>query len=321
MSNPATTRSLPGAHRRSRFQKFLGLVWRQRALILLSLIPVALVIIFQYVPMYGVLIAFKKYKASKGVWGSPWLDPWYKNFQEFFSNVNCGNIITQTLKVGIFSLIFTYPMPILLALMLNEVKNKAFKRTVQSISYLPHFISVVVICSMLNTFGSLDGLFNNIREALGMQRVNMNAGATYFMPMYIGSAIWQGMGWGSIIYLSALANVDTSLYDVANIDGANRFQKIQHIALPAILPTTTVVLILNAGNILTQDYTKILLMMNATNKTELQVISTYVYEIGIANGRFSYATAVNLLVSLISLVLVIGTNTIVRKIDPEQGLW
>lgn len=315
------SQNLPGAHRRSQFQRFLRLLWRQRALILLCLIPVALVIVFQYVPMYGVLIAFKKYKASKGVWGSPWLDPWYKNFAEFFGNVNCASIITQTLKVGIFSLIFTYPMPILLALMLNEVRNKAFKRTVQSISYLPHFISVVVICSMLNTFGSLDGLFNNIREALGMTRVNMNAGADYFMPMYIGSAIWQGMGWGSIIYLSALANVDTSLYDVANIDGANRFQKIRHVALPAILPTTTVVLILNAGNILTQDYTKILLMMNSTNKTNLQVISTYVYEMGIANGRFNYATAVNLLVSVISLILVVGTNTIVRRIDPEQGLW
>ncbi len=315
------SQNLPGAHRRSQFQRILRLLWRQRALILLCLIPVALVIVFQYVPMYGVLIAFKKYKASKGVWGSPWLDPWYKNFAEFFGNVNCASIITQTLKVGIFSLIFTYPMPILLALMLNEVRNKAFKRTVQSISYLPHFISVVVICSMLNTFGSLDGLFNNIREALGMTRVNMNAGADYFMPMYIGSAIWQGMGWGSIIYLSALANVDTSLYDVANIDGANRFQKIRHVALPAILPTTTVVLILNAGNILTQDYTKILLMMNSTNKTNLQVISTYVYEMGIANGRFNYATAVNLLVSIISLILVVGTNTIVRRIDPEQGLW
>lgn len=321
MSNAEASRRLPGANGTTRLQKFLRLLWRQRALIMLSMIPMALVIIFQYVPMYGVLIAFKKYKASKGVWGSPWLDPWYKNFAEFFGNVNCASIITQTLKVGVFSLIFTYPMPIILALMLNEVKNKAFKRTVQSISYLPHFISVVVICSMLNTFGALDGLFNNIREAFGLSRINMNAGTTYFLPMYIGSAIWQGMGWGSIIYLSALSNVDTSLYDVANIDGANRFQKIQHIALPAILPTTTVVLILNAGNILTQDYTKILLMMNATNKSGLHVISTYVYEQGIAQGRFSYATAVNLLVSVISLLLVVGTNTIVRKIDPEQGLW
>ncbi len=150
-------------YRRTRFQKFLRLLWRQRALILLCVIPMALVILFQYVPMYGVLIAFKKFKSSKGVWASPWLNPWYKNYLEFFSNVNCNKIIIQTLKVGVFSLIFTYPMPIILALMLNEVKNKAFKRTVQSISYLPHFISVVVICSMLNTFGSLDGLFNNIR--------------------------------------------------------------------------------------------------------------------------------------------------------------
>lgn len=140
--------NLPGAHRRSQFQRFLRLLWCQRVVILLCLIPVALVIVFQYVPMYGVLIAFKKYKASKGVWGSPWLDPWYKNFAEFFGNVNCASIITQTLKVGVFSLIFTYPMPIILALMLNEVRNKVFKRTVQSISYLPHFISVVVICSM-----------------------------------------------------------------------------------------------------------------------------------------------------------------------------
>lgn len=321
MSNAEASRRLPGANGTTRLQKFLRLLWRQRALIMLCVIPMALVVIFQYVPMYGVLIAFKKYKASKGVWASPWLDPWYKNYIEFFSNVNCASIISQTLKVGIFSLIFTYPMPIILALMLNEVKNKAFKRTVQTISYLPHFISVVVICSMLNTFASVDGLFNNIRELFGLERINMNAGTTYFLPMYIGSAIWQGMGWGSIVYLSALSNVDTSLYDVANIDGANRFQKIQHIALPAILPTTTVVLILNAGNILSQDYTKILLMMNGTNSTDLQVISTYVYQQGIVHGRFSYSTAVNLLVSVISLIMVVGTNTIVHKIDPEQGLW
>ncbi len=321
MKTASASGKAPGVHRRTRFRKFLGLLWRQRALILLCLIPVALVIIFQYFPMYGSLIAFKKYKASKGVWGSAWLDPWYKNFEEFFNNINSGRIITQTLKVGVLSLIFTYPMPIVLALMLNEVKNKAFKRTVQSISYLPHFISVVVICSMLNTFGSLDGLFNNVRELFGLARINMNEGTTYFMPMYIGSAVWQGVGWGSIVYLSALANVDTSLYDVANIDGANRFQKIWHVALPAILPTTTVVLILNAGNILTQDYTKILLMMNSTNKSDLDVISTYVYEMGIAQGRFSYATAVNLLVSVISLILVVGTNSVVRKIDPDQGLW
>ena len=304
-----------------RLKKWFRILWQQKALIALCLLPLAMVIIFQYVPMYGVLIAFKKYKPKKGVWGSAGLDPWYKNFQEFFNNVNCEHIILQTVKVGILSLLFTYPMPIILALMLNEVKSKWFKRSVQTISYLPHFISIVVICSMLNTFGSLDGLFNNVREMFGMARVNMNAGSAFFMPMFIGSAIWQGVGWGSIIYLSALSNVDTSLYDVANLDGANRFQKIRHICLPAILPTTTVVLILNTGNIFTQDYTKILLMMNETNRMDLEVISTYVYRMGIQDGRFEFATAVNLFVSLVSLILVVGTNYIVRFIDPEQSIW
>ncbi|MBR6499606.1 MAG: sugar ABC transporter permease, partial [Clostridia bacterium] len=224
-------------------------------------------------------------------------------------------------KVGFFTLIFTYPMPIILALSLNEVSSKWMKRSVQSISYLPHFISVVVICTMLNEFGSLSGLFNNVRRFFGAEAVNMNEGTRYFMLFYVGSAIWQGAGWGSIIYLSALSNVDTSLYDVANIDGANRFQKIRHVALPAILPTTTMVLILNSGNILSTDFTKILLLQNNTNRTDLDVISTYVYTMGLSNGRFDYATAVNLMVSLVSLVLVLTTNTIVRAIDPEQSIW
>ena len=283
-----------------RLKKWFRILWQQKALIALCLLPLAMVIIFQYVPMYGVLIAFKKYKPRRGIWGSAWLDPWYKNFQEFFNNVNCGSILKQTLKVGVFSLLFTYPMPIILALMLNEVKLNWFKRSVQTISYLPHFISIVVICSMLNTFGSLDGLFNNIRALFGMERINMNAGTAYFMPMFIGSA--------------------TSLYDVANIDGATRFQKIRHICLPAILPTTTVVLILNTGNIFTQDYTKILLMMNETNRMDLEVISTYVYRIGIQDGRFEFATAVNLFVSVISLILVMIANFTSRRLS-ETSLF
>ncbi len=317
----AASHRIPRKTPAERLKKWGRILWQQRALVLLCLLPLAVVILFQYVPMYGVLIAFKKYKPKKGIWGSAWLDPWYKNFQEFFNNVNCEHIILQTIKVGVFSLIFTYPMPIILALMLNEVRSKWFKRSVQTISYLPHFISVVVVCSMLNTFGSLDGLFNNLRALIGLERINMNAGTASFMPMFIGSAIWQGVGWGSIIYLSALSNVDTSLYDVANIDGANRFQKIRHICLPAIRPTTTVVLILNTGNIFTQDYTKILLMMNETNRMDLEVISTYVYRMGIQDGRFEFATAVNLFVSVVSLILVVGTNYVVRMIDPEQSIW
>lgn len=189
MSRAAALHTIPKKTPLERIKKWCRILWQQRALVALCLIPLAVVVLFQYVPMYGVLIAFKKYKPKKGVWGSAWLDPWYKNFQEFFNNVNCEHIITQTIKVGVLSLLFTYPMPIILALMLNEVRSKWFKRSVQTISYLPHFISIVVICSMLNTFGSLDGLFNNIRVIFGLERVNMNAGTAYFMPMFIGSAI------------------------------------------------------------------------------------------------------------------------------------
>lgn len=311
---------VPYTHRRKNiFAHFFALLWKQRALVLLCLLPMALVFVFNYGPMYGVLIAFKEYKPSRGVWNSTWVG--FANLRDFFENINCLKIILQTLKVGIFSLIFTYPMPIILALLLNEVHSDAFKRTVQTISYLPHFISIVVICSMLNEFGSINGLFNQIRGIFGLRAINMNEGTSHFMLFYIGSAIWQGAGWGSIIYLSALSNIDTSLYDVANIDGANRYQKMRHVALPAILPTTTMVLILNAGNILSQDYTKILLLMNNTNHTDLEVISTYVYTMGIVDGRFDYGTAVNLLVSLVSLVLVLTTNKIVQFIDPERSIW
>lgn len=317
MSGAAMTVRTPG----QRMAKWLRVLWRQRALVALCIPALFLIAIFDYGPIYGVLIAFKKYRASLGIWASPWLDPWYANYTEFFSNVNCMKIIFQTLRVGAYTLIFTYPMPIILALLLNEVHIKPFKRAVQSISYLPRFISIVVVCSMLNTFGSLDGLFNNIRGFFGLERVNMNYGTTYFLPMYIGSAIWQGVGWGSIIYLSALANVDITLYDVAHIDGANRFQRILHVVLPAILPTTTIVLILNTGNIFSQDYTKILLMLNSSNRADLDVISTYVYSQGIGNGRFNYATAVNLLVSVVSLILVCTTNKIAQIIEPENSMW
>ncbi len=315
----ARSKVLLGRNRVNPIVRFFRILWKQRTLVALCVLPMTLLFVFSYGPMYGVLVGFKNYLPGYGIMDSPWVG--LKHLKEFFGNVNCFKIILQTVKVGFFTLIFTYPMPIILALSLNEVSSKWMKRSVQSISYLPHFISVVVICTMLNEFGSLSGLFNNVRRFFGAEAVNMNEGTRYFMLFYVGSAIWQGAGWGSIIYLSALSNVDTSLYDVANIDGANRFQKIRHVALPAILPTTTMVLILNSGNILSTDFTKILLLQNNTNRTDLDVISTYVYTMGLSNGRFDYATAVNLMVSLVSLVLVLTTNTIVRAIDPEQSIW
>lgn len=306
----------PSLREHTSWGKALSRDWH---LYLMLLLPVALVIIFNYAAYPGLRMVFMDYKPAKGYAGSKWVG--WETFQKVFKDKDFLRALKNSIVFNLLDLLVSFPMPIILALMLNEVRSKWFKRSVQTISYLPHFISIVVICSMLNTFGSLDGLFNNVREMFGMARVNMNAGSAFFMPMFIGSAIWQGVGWGSIIYLSALSNVDTSLYDVANLDGANRFQKIRHICLPAILPTTTVVLILNTGNIFTQDYTKILLMMNETNRMDLEVISTYVYRMGIQDGRFEFATAVNLFVSLVSLILVVGTNYIVRFIDPEQSIW
>ncbi|MDY3918499.1 MAG: ABC transporter permease subunit [Candidatus Limivivens sp.] len=291
-------------------------------MLLLMLLPgLVLLIVFKYVPMYGILIAFKNYKASKGVWGSDWLDPLFKNFITFFKNVNCWNIIWNTIKVGVVSLVVTFPAPIIFALLLNELKGKYFKKSVQTISYIPHFISVVVICSMLNGFGSTTGLFNDIRELFGMARVDMNNGSKYFLWEYVGSGLWQTVGWGSIVYLSALTNVDTTLYDVANIDGANRWQKVRHIAWPAIVPTATVMLIMNVGTVLNSDFTKILLMQNDTNRSALDVIATFVYQKGIVEGKFSYSTAVNLFASIVSCILVFSTNMIIRKTSPENSLW
>ncbi len=304
-----------------RFELFCRKLARQWPLIALCLPAMILIIIFKYGPMYGILISVKNYRPMRGIWGSKWLDPLFQNFTRFFNYVNAGPLIGNTLKVGLWSLVFTYPMPILFALLLNELRGKWFKRGVQTISYVPHFISVVVVVGMLTEFASLGGAFNMVRGWLGLAAVNMNAGSKYFLPMFVGSAVWQGVGWGSIVYLSALANVDTSLYDVANIDGANRWQKVQHIIWPAIVPTTTVILILNTGSVLNQDFMKILLMQNDTNRTQLDVISTYVYEAGIIQGQFGYATAVDLFRSLASFALVISTNMVVRKIDKENSLW
>lgn len=296
-------------------------LYNQRQLLLLALPGVLLVFIFKYIPIYGILISFKDYSAAKGVWGSEWLDPLWENFTRFFKNVNSGQIIWNTFKVGAMTLLFTFPTPIIFALLLNELKGKWYKKTVQTISYLPHFISVVVICSMLNGFGSTTGLFNDIREFFGLARVDMNSGGTYFLLEYVGSAVWQGVGWGSIIYLAALSNVDTTLYDVANIDGANRWQKMKNIAWPTIRPTTTILLIMNVGTVMNADFTKILLMQNDTNRSQLDTISTFVYQKGIVEGQFSYSTAVNLFLSVICFILVFGTNAITRKLDPDNSLW
>lgn len=306
---------------RSRLSTFLRTLYRQRALIMLCIPALVLIFIFKYGSMYGILIAFKNYKTSRGIWGSEWLNPIYKNFATFFRNPASLQLIWNTVRIGVLTMVFSFPAPILFAILLNEVKGKRFKRFVQTVSYIPHFISVVVVVGMLNSFGAMDGLFNVIRGWFGLGAVNMNEGIKYFMLMYIGSNIWQTFGWSSIIYLAALSNVDPTLYDVANIDGANRWQKIWNIAWPTILPTTTIMLILNMGGVLNSDYQKILLMQNDTNRSGIDVISSFVFREGIQGARFEYTTAVNLMLSIVAFGLVVLTNKITQKLNAENSLW
>ncbi|MFQ9510021.1 MAG: ABC transporter permease [Lachnospiraceae bacterium] len=306
---------------KKRINEFFRQLKKQKTLLLLCIPALVLTIIFKYGSMYGILIAFKNYKTSKGIWESQWLDPIYKNFVTFFKNPAALQLIWNTVKIGVLTMLFSFPAPIIFAILLNEIKGKHYKRFVQSVSYIPHFISVIVVVGMLNSFGALDGVFNQVREFFGLAAVNMNEGTKYFLPMYIGSNIWQTFGWSSIIYLATLSNVDPTLYDVANIDGANRWQKIKNIAWPTIMPTTTIMLIMNMGNVLSSDYQKIILMQNDTNRSAIDVISSFVYREGIQGARFEYTTAVNLMLSIVAFLLVFTTNKITQKVNAENSLW
>lgn len=306
---------------KKRINEFFRQLKKQKTLLLLCIPALVLTIIFKYGSMYGILIAFKNYKTSKGIWESQWLDPIYKNFVTFFKNPAALQLIWNTVKIGVLTMLFSFPAPIIFAILLNEIKGKHYKRFVQSVSYIPHFISVIVVVGMLNSFGALDGVFNQVRELFGLAAVNMNEGTKYFLPMYIGSNIWQTFGWSSIIYLATLSNVDPTLYDVANIDGANRWQKIKNIAWPTIMPTTTIMLIMNMGNVLSSDYQKIILMQNDTNRSAIDVISSFVYREGIQGARFEYTTAVNLMLSIVAFLLVFTTNKITQKVNTENSLW
>lgn len=291
---------------------------RQKYLYLMVLPGFLIVLIFAYFPMYGVLIAFKDYNVAKGIWGSPWVG--FKYFEEFFKNPLALRTIKNTVLLGLYGLLWGFPAPILLALLLNEIRNLRFKKLVQTISYFPHFISTVIIVGMLKEFASLDGLFNKITGFFGMEPVQFMSEPEFFRTLFIGSGIWQGLGWGTILYLAALSNADPTLYDVASIDGANRWQKMKHISLPAILPTTMILFIMSVGGILGTDFMKVMLMYNPGVYETADVIGTYVYRVGLDGGRFEYASAVGLMLSIVSFLFVYVTNRFSRKFS-ETSLW
>jgi len=276
-------------------------------------------LIFRYLPMYGVQIAFKDFKASSGIWGSEWVG--LKHFIRFVTAPNFFTIVSNTFLVSFYQLIFGFGVPIVLAFMINELHSSKMKKLVQMLTYAPHFISMVAIVGLINLFlGRESGIFNLVRAQFGLESVNYIGMASTFRPAYVISGIWQDAGWGTIIYLAALSSLDQEVAEAALIDGAGRLQKIWYIDLPTILPTVVVLLVMSAGNLLSVGFEKVFLMQNSLNKEVSEVISTYTYQLGIRNGQFSYTTAVGLFNSLVNAVLLVVINAAARRLT-ETSLW
>lgn len=292
---------------------------RQWQLYLFLLLPVACVVIFNYIPMYGIVLAFKNYRPNKGILGSPWVG--MKYFNQFFNSPSFLLLLKNTLILSLYSLLASLPVPILLALCLNEVRIPWFKKTVQMVTYAPYFISTVVMVGMLIQLMSIrSGFFNHLIQIFGGTPVDFMAIPSLFRTIYVFSGVWQGMGYSAVIYIAALSNVDPQLYEAAIIDGANRLQKIIHIDIPAILPTIVLMLIMSLGNVMSIGAEKVYLMQNNLNLSTSEIISTYVYKIGLINGQFSLSTAVGLFNSVINFVLIVIVNTIARRLG-DTSLW
>lgn len=276
-------------------------------------------LIFNYFPMYGITMAFQDFKPALGFFNSPYVG--LKHFQRLVSDPYFPKLMRNTLLLGVYSLIFGFPAPILLALMFNEIRHSAYKRVTQTISYMPHFLSTVIVVGILRDMATLnDGIINVVIEALGGEKINFFSTASWFRTLYIGSGIWQGVGFSSIIYLAAISGVNPELYESAVIDGASRTKQAVFITLPSILPTIVILFIFAVGGVLGNDFQKILLMYTPATYSTSDVISTYVYRSGIEGSSQSYSAAVGLFMSVISLILLSTTNAVSRKVG-ETSLW
>lgn len=281
-------------------------------------IPVACLIIFSYVPIYGILMAFKDYKVKMGIIGSPWVG--LKYFSMFVSSPLFFQVMRNTLLINLYAIAVGFPIPIMLAIMLNEIRVRAFKKAIQTITYAPYFLSTVIVVGMVVQLFSYSGIINTILHTLGLDRVDYMGKSYAFRHLYVWSGIWQSAGYGAIIYIAALAGVDPCLYEAALLDRATRIQKIIHIDIPAILPIIVIQLILTSGSILNIGFEKAYLLQNPINISISEVISTYVYKIGLVNGEFSYGTAVGLFNSIINLVMLVCVNWLARRVG-ETSLW
>lgn len=301
------------------FFKRLAIDFQKHKYKYLLILPIIVyLILFCYKPMYGLVIAFKNYRPTRGIWGSNWVG--FMWFETFFKDPYFWRLLRNTFTISALTILFGFPAPILLALLLNEVRNNKFKRTVQTITYMPYFISLVVTCSLLKIYCMENGLFPQIMEVFGAQRQNLLANPKYFYPIYILSDIWQGIGWNSIIYLAALSGIDQEQYEAARIDGANRLQQVIHITLPGLMPTITILFILRMGNILNVGYEKILLLYNPSTYEVADVLSTYTYRTGLENQQYSLSTAVGLFNTMVNVVFLLITNYISKR-STESGLF
>lgn len=290
-----------------------------RYLYLLAIPVLAYYIIFHYIPMYGVVIAFKQYDISLGIMGSEWVG--FKYFKDFFNSVYFYRVMRNTLVISLYSIIVGFPAPIIFALLLNEIKNTRFKKIVQTTTYLPHFISIVVVCGMIVDFFGVGGIVTEILMRFGGSNMNYVGSNQTFRHVLVWTDVWQAVGWGSIVYLAALTSVDQQLYEAAIIDGASRWKQTWHITLPGIASTIIVMLIMKIGSLLSVGYEKIILLYGPTTKETAEVISSYVYQRGIGESmQLSYSTAVGLFQSIINLILLTVSNNLSKKFT-DSGLF
>ena len=286
------------------------------------LLPLAYILIFAYVPMAGVQLAFRKYSAASGAYGGQWIG--FDYFIRFFNDYQFTRILSNTLTISFYTLLAGFPLPIILALMLNSARSRGLRKTVQMASYMPHFISTVVMVGIImQVFDTRIGLYGKLFGFLGIEAINLFGKPDAFPHLYVWTGVWQNMGWGSIVYLAALASVPTELHEAAMIDGASRFRRLIHIDFMSILPTAIILLIMNVGQIMNVGFEKAFLMQNSLNLRTSELISTYVFKTGLTSGGggdFSYATAIGLFNSIINLVLLVAVNQLAKKYG-ETSLW
>lgn len=281
-------------------------------LYVMLLIPVILTIVYKYIPMYGIQIAFRDYKASRGFTGSEWVGLQW--FERFFSSPNCIRMIKNTVLLSFYSLLWSFPIPVVLALMINQLRFKRFKRTVQTVLYAPHFISIMVVCGMIKIFLSPSGGLINL---IAGTSIDFLSEASAFRTIYIASGIWQDAGWGIIVYMATLSNIDVSHYEAAKIDGASMFQRIRFIDVPELIPTVVLMLIMSAGNLMNVGFEKVWLLQTDLNKATSDVIAVYVYQQGVERAKYSYSTAVGLFNTVVNVILLIVVNKIAGKLSDD----